>query len=1190
MPRAILACFLAVIITPSAWSQQPIPHAQDKPPNDPRDPQTAAKMMTVPDGFTVEVVAAEPDIVNPVAMTFDEQGRVWIAESLEYPRKQPGPGKDRVKILEDTDGDGAMDKFTVFLDGLNIPSGVAVGHGGVWVANSPDILFVPDKDRDGKPDGEPQIVVTGFGRTDTHELPNSLTWGPDGWLYGLNGVFNHSHVKYPPNNPKYEKAGGENQPGWKITCAMFRIHPRTREFQVFAEGTSNPWGIAFNDEGDAFVSACVIDHLWHIVETGYYHRQGGPYPPHTWKIESIVEHKHQKAAYCGITWFDSDAYPEQYRRKLYMGNIHGGCINVDRLERNGSTYKGFGEPDFLTANDAWFMPVVQKTGPDGCLWILDWYDRYHCYQDANRDPAGIDRLKGRLYRVRYRNTPSITNFDLGKLSDAQLIGKLSHPNVWMRETAQRILQERNHSGLIAKLEAVVHPKGRLFRPAPKVSPETRLRAFLAGALNDSKQKIYVGDSDGATLQAWSIRLEGDSTSEEKEFDFEQIILDFDGFLSKAKYGETLTDDQLMREAIVYFEDTPRRVLLHHVVYFSKTKQTARSRIALLLGALTYADDDPLLPRIIWRQLHPWLEEEGDHCLKLLETEVLVTAAPVISLLPRIADRILARQKNEPELIARLLKLTLDREAAQAVAGQILAKLTEKIETGELAGERLDQLRTALNPIIQPLFQDDSNHVLKWDASFLALSWKDQSAVGAARKLALNEKENADRRIAAINALIAAKDAGVLDIVTNVLHSKSEISNLQSQILQSAGRLDDPKVAEIVLAEFAKLPPDVQPRAIELLTQRAVWAKALLAAVGEKKLSAEMINLNLARRLQALKDDELSQLLKKHWGEIREGRNPNRERIVAEMKTYIREHQGDELAGRKVFQKVCGQCHKLFGEGNDVGPDITRNGRNDYQQLLSNVFDPSLVIGAGYRSHIVLTNGGRVISGLVVEDSPQRVVLKVQGGKQEIIPRDDIDEYKVSEVSLMPEQLEKQIAPEEIADLFAYITLDKPPGDASAKRLAGVYDIVPRETTNVDEFAIIFQEVAPGFTSVTSGERGVGLLAEYHGKKGVVRTHPVSKDKPAIMRGKFAIPEDRQTMLIIEASHDDRGDWRLLAVGKGERLLDEMISKETCQEGWATFQVDLSKFAGQEIEIQLWNQANNWAWEFGYWRNVRIVSE
>ena len=279
---SIIAVWIGIGVVPSVgFGQQPaIPHAQDKPPGPALSPTDAIKQMTVPKGFTVEAVAHEPDIVNPVAMAIDERGRFWITESFEYPRREPGPGKDRVKILEDTDGDGKADKFTVFAEGLNIPSGIAVGHGGVWVANSPDILFMQDTDGDGKADKQ-EVVVTGFGRTDTHELPNSLTWGPDGWLYGLNGVFNYSHVKYSDKSPHYKA----DHPGWPITCALFRIHPKTREFQVFCEGTSNPWGVAFDHDGSAFISACVIDHLWHLVQSGYYHRQGGPYPPFTWKIE-----------------------------------------------------------------------------------------------------------------------------------------------------------------------------------------------------------------------------------------------------------------------------------------------------------------------------------------------------------------------------------------------------------------------------------------------------------------------------------------------------------------------------------------------------------------------------------------------------------------------------------------------------------------------------------------------------------------------------------------------------------------------------------------------------------------------------------------------------------------------------------------------------------------------------------------
>ncbi len=467
-----------------------IPHGQDRAPNAPRSPADAIRAMTVPHGFRVELVAAEPDIVNPVAMTFDERGRIWITESLEYPRRQPGPGRDRVKVLEDSDGDGKADRFTVFAEGLNIPSGIAVGHGGVWVANAPDILFLQDRDGDGKADSR-EVVATGFGRSDTHELPNSLTWGPDGWLYGWNGVFNPS------------KVASKNGKTYDFTCAIFRIHPKTRVFEVWCEGTSNPWGIAIDPEGSFFASACVIDHLWHLVETGYYIRQGGPYPPYTWPIESIVDHTHQKAAYCGIHYFDSPAYPPEYRGRLYMGNIHGNCVNVDVLERKGSTYNSEPAPDFLKANDSWFMPVSQKTGPDGCLYILDWYDQYHCYQDANRDPGGIDRLKGRLYRVRYLETPRRFGFDLARSSDDELIGFLRDPNVYVRDIAQRLLTERASSAIRSKLEALV-----LDDEAPRNSQLHGLWALIGSGALDVNFHLKLLSHHDSTVQAWGVRAAG----------------------------------------------------------------------------------------------------------------------------------------------------------------------------------------------------------------------------------------------------------------------------------------------------------------------------------------------------------------------------------------------------------------------------------------------------------------------------------------------------------------------------------------------------------------------------------------------------------------------------------------------------------------------------------------------------------
>lgn len=1156
-----------------------IPHAQDKPPNDPRDPVTAARMMTVPEGFSVEVVAAEPDIVNPVAMAIDERGRFWITESLEYPRRAPGPGKDRVKILEDTDGDGQCDKFTVFLEGLNIPSGIAVGHGGVWVANSPDLLFVQDTDGDGKADRQ-EVVVTGFGRSDTHELPNSLTWGPDGWLYGLNGVFNHSHVKYGETNSNYRK----DHPGWPLTCAMFRIHPRTREFQVFCEGTSNPWGIAFDNEGEAFISACVIDHLWHLSETGYYHRQGGPYPPFTWKIESIVKHKHQKAAYCGIHYFDSDAYPEKYRGKLYMGNIHGGCINVDRIERNGATYQGFGEPDFLTANDAWFMPVVQKTGPDGSLYILDWYDRYHCYQDANRDPDGIDRLKGRLYRVRYQQTPRTPRgFDLGKETSDQLIARLEAKNDFIRWTATRLLNERLAAFPYSFAPATGPRVDAAAIPILEKLSQKVLAKELALSVRMQALSALIG-SGGAAFAAHApgdrtslaARLESPDTDPVLRAKMLRFHVDAGPFNPQASF---LTP---------YVADTSPIVRIHAVAAVNKLGVGAETRIDWLLTALALSDNDPVIQRVVWQNLHPHLESQATAFVTALTGDRLKSNA-VTSLLPRAADRILGRKQFDAKPIARLFGLL--HGSHPEVGRDILAAIANKVESGEVKGETLKQLQTELSPQLKAIFAGPADSPLYLSAAFLATAFGDKSGFAAAQHAVETPSLAEDQRLAALGALVSAGQDGILKSVAKIFEQSPAPSvEFRGKLLTGIARLDNAEVATMALAFYPKMEPELQPRAIELLTQRAGWAKSLLQAVADKKIDAAAINLNQARRLKGLKDNELTALLTTHWGQVREGRDPNREQYIANMKTLLRKSSGDEAAGEKAFKKVCAQCHKLYGEGAEVGPDITRNGRNDFTQLLSNVFDPSLVIGAGYRSYTVVTESGRVLNGLLVEESPQRVVLKVQGGKQEIIARGDIEEFVVSEVSLMPEQLEKQLSPQEIIDLFAFITLDKHPSDPTAKRLPGVSQVAPRQSVNPAEYPSLVAEILPGFSTNESGELGVGLLADHLARDNVLRTHPISRDKPCVLSTKLTPPADRKTRLILDVSHDARGDWRLVVRGNGQRMADEMISKETCVNGWRTITVDLSKFAGQELKLDLVNQANDWSWEFGYWGGARIISE
>ncbi|MFM8478450.1 MAG: PVC-type heme-binding CxxCH protein, partial [Planctomycetaceae bacterium] len=940
---------LFAVCPASVPADERIPHAQDRPPGPPLSPAEAIAKMTVPEGFSVELIAAEPDVVNPVAMTIDERGRYLIAESLEYPRRQPGPGKDRIRILEDTDGDGAVDKTSVFLEGLNIPSGIAVGHGGVWIANSPDILFVRDIDGDGRADHQ-EVVVTGFGRDDTHELPNSLTWGPDGWLYGLNGVFNPSHVTYGPANPNYR----EGQRPWDFTCAMFRIHPRTREFQVFCEGTSNPWGIAFNDHGEAFVSACVIDHLWHLTQTGYYHRQGGPYPPFTWKIESIVDYRHQKAAYCGIHWYDSDAYPEPWRRRLYMGNIHGGCINRDRIERRAATYRGASEDDLLTANDAWFMPVVQKTGPDGCLCILDWYDRYHCYQDANRDPGGIDRLRGRLYRIRYRNVPRAGVFDLGKATNPQLITMLADGNGYRRDTAQRLLAERlftEHSEEVAALLT-----STVQSPA---TSETRLRAFgiLAGMqrLPEELHLQTLRDSD-PVVRNWAVRAAGDLPQ------LSQPIVDL---VSQLRSDENPA------------------VRLQSAI--TAARQPQLPAIPILVSVLAQAEDDPLTPRIVWQNLHPLLEKQtAEFVAEVERVGAGKTGFPVavLELLPRTADRLLSAPQPNTAAITQLLTLLLRQNSTAAAADQCLQLLTSRVLSGEVRDAAFNDLRTQLQSLLQQFAAvavGNTPPPVAISAIELGTVLRLPSAVAAAQQL-LDSTAAEPARVRMLQALLNA-DWDSAPAAAETFLKSSASAEARRKILQSLGRSNSTAAWQVALNALDVLPEDLRPAAVELLTDRKDSAIALMQRVRDGKLPAAAINANQAAKMTRIRSRELHQLVAEHWGSVRTERDPARHELISRMRNQLRVTHGDPVAGRAVFRRVCAQCHKMYGEGADVGPDITRNGRASFEQLISNVFDPSLVIGSAYQAQTVVTTEGRVVTGLLVENSPQRVILKVQGDKQ-----------------------------------------------------------------------------------------------------------------------------------------------------------------------------------------------------------------
>ncbi len=391
-------------------------------------------------------------------------------------------------------------------------------------------------------------------------------------------------------------------------------------------------------------------------------------------------------------------------------------------------------------------------------------------------------------------------------------------------------------------------------------------------------------------------------------------------------------------------------------------------------------------------------------------------------------------QDDLESVVSLLEFVIDVD--EETAAKCLATLRTRVQSGEVAGAHLTAIREQLNDKLSIVLAANQKSTLYFDALMLATSWGDSNAARRARLIIKDPAQNLASRLEAISSLTAARDDEFLRSVKQILSSQQIEPAVKSRVIGAIGRYDDPTVATIVLDLYGNLPADLQPQAIELLTQRSTWSKQLLSAIGEQQLPASVLNVNQVRSLLSNSDQQLVAMVKSQWGAVRTERNPQREQVIRQMYKQLSQAVGDPIQGRAVFNRVCGQCHRIYGIGQDVGPEITRNGRGSFEHLLSNVFDPSLVIGASYQARTVITADGRVLTGLLAEDNEQRIVLKTQGGKQEIIPREDVEEVAISKLSLMPEGLEKQLTSQQLADLFAFLALDRAPEDADGLPIAG----------------------------------------------------------------------------------------------------------------------------------------------------------
>jgi putative membrane-bound dehydrogenase-like protein len=983
---------LQALLLIASLSASPLAHAQDGFPIAPGSglaPDTAAKTMTLPPGFRSTLFAGEPDVHQPIAFTIDERGRLWVVENYSYPHWSPY-GRDRVIVYEDTDGDGRFNTSKVFFDQLNFATAIAVGHGGVWVGSAPYLLFIPDKNRDDTPDGPPRVILDGWGHDDLHETLNSFVWGPDGWLYGNQGVFTHSNVGRP-GAPDSERA--------PLNACVWRYHPTKKTFEVFAEGMSNQWGLDFNDVGDAFATACVIPHLYHVIQGGNYQRQSGPhFNPYVYEdLKTIGDHLHYDR---GVSWTDArlskgqtsdaggghahagtliylgDSFPAEYRGSILMHNILGNRINRDLLVPKGSGYVGKHGPDFMMANDGWFRGLRLELGPDGSVFNSDWYDARACHQQQPHD-----RTNGRIYKFSYGETKPVL-VDLAKLSSAELVQHQLHANEWFVRRSRLILQERGPDPAVH--QALV----KLIREQRDMTRQLRAlwALHVTRGLTEPLALEFL-QSPEARLRAWTIQL----------------------------VCEDKAPTAALLEAFAKLAQTDPSPTVRLYLASAAQRIDVSKRWPVVEGLLAHEEDadDHNLPLMVWFAAEPLVPADPDRALALgsktplAKVRSLITRrqAALMNESPEAGDKV-ASGAGLDGLIAALGS-TNDPNYQREILDSIMASTQGKAGLTRPLGwpAVYDKLSASADPEI----------VAKADA--FAARFGDNSVIWTKRTLALDPLASLPARKAAVAILLDQRDFQLTPLYQQLLTEPG----LRLDALRGLAAYDVSTTPEAVINAYPTFSHEEKRAALSVLAGRPAYARALFAAIDAGKIPPTDLDASIARQLGLLKDPEIDAKIAKRWGVVQNTAEATLQEISKWRAALTPEKIGAANAsrGRATFNRVCASCHTLYGEGAHIGPELTGSNRADLDYLLVNILDPNAIIGKDYQLTSIETKDGRTAAGIVQRQTPNAVTL-VNQAETITLPRDSIKTVQQHEVSLMPPGLLQGMSPDEAADLVAYL--------------------------------------------------------------------------------------------------------------------------------------------------------------------------
>ena len=959
----------------------------------PTPPQEAVKKFTMRDGFAIDLVASEPDLVQPLYMSFDSRGRLWVVQYIQYQfpaglkimsydqhlravyDKVPEPpphgvkGADKITVFESTKGGGIYDKHKDVITGLNIATAAIKGAGGIWVMNAPYLLFYPDANDDDIPDGDPEVCLSGFGLQDTHSVANSLQFGPDGWLYGANGSTTKGSVSSKVS--KNVKVEGQH---------IWRYHPKTHVFEVYAEGGGNTFSTEIDAQGRVFSGTNGAARGMHYEQgqsgVKAFGKHGPPDNPFAFgyfdHMETKSDGKRFSQAFC---IYDGGLMTEKLGGHFVAPNAMQNMCYVSRRIPDTSTFRAEDDVPLLRSSDRWFRPVDIKVGPDGCLYLADWYDTRLSHVRPVDDWSKTD---GRIYRVRPANAkPELKPFDLHKADAKELVQYLGHANKWFRKQAALELYWRNEKSVLPALE-------KLARDNSNANAIDALFALqMLGGLNDDLATDLLKHSD-PYVRRWVVRCIGDRGE-----------------------ASTLVASALKELAI---KETHPEVRTQLLASAKRLPADAALPIVRVMMERDADMNDKRIPLLLWWAVESKAETDRDALLAMFGD----SAVWKLPLARTYAAQYLAKRwamaggKENFEACAKLLALAKRNEDRTLVIEGIASAFE---------GGKLPELPPSLNEPIQAFMKSRIDSDLA-----LAVKTGNTDAMKKALKIIADKKAPLVNRIALVQALA---DAGNNVVVPLLLAIFTESGNptLKKAVLPIASKFDDVKLAKAVAtgyeARFAG-EPGLRDAAHRMLAGRKDWAKIFLDEVDLHHIKSKDVAGDIVRQLALYKDAEIDAAVTKNWPPA--SAKLNNAQKIAEMNRIkaVITKPGDADKGKAIFTQRCFICHTLFNQGGKIGPELTGYERANTDFWLTAILDPSLEIREGFGAYIAKLKNGQALMGIMAKQDATSIALKDMAAQLHTIKTDEIESLEASPISLMPEGLLNGVSDGDLRDLFAYL--------------------------------------------------------------------------------------------------------------------------------------------------------------------------